>query len=118
MTDIDRALQYRSGHCGGSTITSGARGGLGSPERDLRVLIRPMVITISNYAFIRWSQLVTLVTTGHSLSLEASDLNINGAHAFLGPMASNQELVIRRRARRRRNASLIDLLASPQVKRG
>ena len=74
-----------------------------------------MVITISNYAFIRWSQLVTLVTTGHSLSLEASDLNINGAHAFLGPMASNQELVIRRR--RRRNASLIDLLASPQVKR-
>ena len=77
-----------------------------------------MAITISNYTFLRWSQLVTLVTTGHSLSLEVSDLNINGAHAFLGPMASNQELVIRRRARRRRvrNASLIDLLASPQVK--
>ena len=31
-------------------------------------------------------------------------------------MASNQELVIRAR-RRRRNASLIDLLASPQVKK-
>ena len=76
-----------------------------------------MAITISNYTFLRWSQLVTLVTTGHSLSLEVSDLNINGAHAFLGPMASNQELVIRRARRRRvRNASLIDLLASPQVK--
>ena len=58
-----------------------------------------------------WSHLSQLVTR------EVSDLNINGAHAFLGPMASNQELVIRRRARRVRNASLIDLLASPQVKR-
>ena len=66
---------------------------------SLTQFVTPMVITISNYAFIRWSQLVTLVTTGHSLSLEASDLNINGAHAFLGPMASNQELVIREEER-------------------
>ena len=34
-----------------------------------------------------WSQLV---------AGEVSDLNINGAHPFFGPMASNQELAIRR----------------------
>ena len=52
----------------------------------------------------RWSQLVTVKVT---------DLNNDGLDVYYGYMASNKELVIRARVR---NASLIDLLASPQVK--
>ena len=54
-----------------------------------------------------WSQLVTLVT------VKVRDLNNDGLDVYYGYMASNKELVIRARVR---NASLIDLLASPQVK--
>ena len=59
-----------------------------------------------------WSHVVTFVTG------KVKDLMNDVLDSYYGPMASNQELVIReekRRARRRRNASLIDLLASPQV---
>ena len=64
--------------------------------------------------------LVTLVTAGHSWShlvtsvtVKVRDLNNDGLDVYYGYMASNKELVIRARVR---NASLIDLLASPQVK--
>ena len=46
-----------------------------------------------------------------------SYINSDGTHAYLVHMALNQELFGRVRVRRVRNASLIDLLASPQVKR-
>ena len=54
-----------------------------------------------------WSQVVTFVTG------KVKDLMNDVLDSYYGPMASNQELVIRVG---RRNASLIDLLASPQVK--
>ena len=55
------------------------------------------------------SQVVTLVT------VKVKNLNKDDFHGYYGSMALNKELFGRRRAR---NASLIDLLASPQVKIG
>ena len=56
-----------------------------------------------------WSQVVTLVTG------VIQDLNNNCLDGYLGSKTSKQELSRRVRVRAR-NASLIDLLASPQVK--
>ena len=57
-----------------------------------------------------WSQVVTLVT------VRVKNLNKDDFDGYFGSMALNKELL--GRVRRRRNASLIDLLALPQVKTG